>query len=152
MAAYTLQVLSLLFIYATLVWGRYYEAEKLERQVSNIPGRNPLCYDNVTNCQSYIDHDDTICSSDSPFFGWTSMHCQASCGVCQGGPTTLPPICMDELDYCDTFDIPKACSDFPKWASEKCRRTCNVCQVLEPPKVGSPTVVGPTMLPLMSRK
>ncbi|XP_060075089.1 uncharacterized protein LOC132554794 [Ylistrum balloti] len=129
-------VLLFLFIHATFVGGRYYKAQELERQVPSHVGTNPNCYDNKTNCQDYIDHDPTICSPDSPFYGWTTTNCQASCRVCQGGPTTTEHVCLDELNYCDTFDIPQACLDFPKWASQKCRRTCNICR-------GGPTTTPP---------
>lgn len=44
-----------------------------------------------------------------------------------GGPTTIPPLCIDKLSTCGSFDIPKACHDYPKWAEENCRQTCNVC-------------------------
>ncbi|XP_069122273.1 uncharacterized protein [Argopecten irradians] len=116
-----------------LVEGRYVDVEKIERQAV---GPNPSCFDNITDCQSYIEHDATICSPDSPFFGWTTTHCQSSCNVCQGGPTTTPPPCIDKLDYCDGFGLPQACLDFPKWAEEKCRRSCGVC-------TGGPTTTPP---------
>ncbi|XP_033758779.1 uncharacterized protein LOC117341058 [Pecten maximus] len=133
MAANTWLVFSFLFILAE---GRYHEVQKDERQAPSPGDTNQGCHDVIPNCQDYIDHDSTICSSDSPYFDWTTTHCQASCAVCQGGPTTTPPPCLDELDYCDTFDIPKACLDFPKWASQKCRQTCGICQ-------GGPTTTQP---------
>ncbi|XP_060075072.1 uncharacterized protein LOC132554778 [Ylistrum balloti] len=136
MVVNTWLVLLFLSIHATFVGGRYYKAQRLERQVPPHGGTNPHCQNKIDNCEEHIGQYLTMCSPDSPFYEWATTNCKAYCGVCQGGPTTIEHICLDELNYSDIFDIPQACLDFAKRASQNCHRTCDICQ-------GGPTTTPP---------